>query len=144
MATYTTNYNLKKPAGTELIKVSDINGNMDIIDTAMKTISDDTGHRIDSKLLTVSSSVSQYKVNLPNSCMAFLIGTTSSISRCWAVIAITYSSGAVYTLELGKGSGVTFSTETGKLVVGTSSSGTATVWAFSNSSTKLADISVET
>lgn len=36
MATYTPNYNLKKPSGTEDINVNDINGNMDIIDTAIK------------------------------------------------------------------------------------------------------------
>ena len=32
MATYTTNLNLKKPAGTEDINIADINGNMDTID----------------------------------------------------------------------------------------------------------------
>ena len=36
MASYTSNYNLKKPAGTENININDINGNMDIIDTALK------------------------------------------------------------------------------------------------------------
>lgn len=35
MATYTTNYNLKKPAGTENINIADINANMDTIDTAL-------------------------------------------------------------------------------------------------------------
>ena len=35
MATYTTNYNLKKPAGTENINIADINSNMDTIDTAL-------------------------------------------------------------------------------------------------------------
>lgn len=32
MASYTSNLNLKKPAGTEDINVADINGNMDLID----------------------------------------------------------------------------------------------------------------
>ena len=32
MATYTSNLNLKKPAGTEAINVADINGNMDTLD----------------------------------------------------------------------------------------------------------------
>ena len=36
MASYTSNYNLKKPAGTENININDINGNMDTIDTALK------------------------------------------------------------------------------------------------------------
>ena len=35
MATYTSKLNLKKPAGTENINISDINGNMDIIDGAV-------------------------------------------------------------------------------------------------------------
>lgn len=35
MASYTSNYNLKKPAGTENININDINGNMDIIDAAL-------------------------------------------------------------------------------------------------------------
>ena len=40
MASYTPNLNLKKPAGTEDINVADINGNMDILDTAIKTLRD--------------------------------------------------------------------------------------------------------
>ena len=36
MATYTTNYLLKKPTTTENVLVSDINDNMDIIDTKLK------------------------------------------------------------------------------------------------------------
>jgi len=38
MANSTTNYNLKKPLGTENYNVDDQNGNMDIIDAAMKII----------------------------------------------------------------------------------------------------------
>lgn len=37
----TTNYNLKKPADNENADIADINDNMDIIDAAMKCISDD-------------------------------------------------------------------------------------------------------
>lgn len=36
MATYTTNYNLKKPADSDFINVADLNGNADIIDTELK------------------------------------------------------------------------------------------------------------
>lgn len=43
MASYTPNFNLKKPAGTEDINVSDINGNMDTIDSALKTLTDRNG-----------------------------------------------------------------------------------------------------
>ena len=34
MATYTTNLNLKKPAGTESANIADINNNMDLLDSA--------------------------------------------------------------------------------------------------------------
>lgn len=36
MATYTDNYNLKKPDGTDYVDIQDINNNMDAIDTALK------------------------------------------------------------------------------------------------------------
>ena len=35
MASYTPNLNLKKPAGSEAVVIGDINGNMDLIDTAV-------------------------------------------------------------------------------------------------------------
>ena len=37
MATLTTNYKLKKPATTDNVSIGDINSNMDIIDTQMKS-----------------------------------------------------------------------------------------------------------
>ena len=42
MASYTSHYNLKKPAGTEDINVNDINTNMDAIDEAIYSVSDKT------------------------------------------------------------------------------------------------------
>ena len=36
MATYTTNYNLKKPADSDFITIADLNGNADIIDEELK------------------------------------------------------------------------------------------------------------
>lgn len=36
MATYTTNYNLKKPADSDFINVADFNGNADIIDAELE------------------------------------------------------------------------------------------------------------
>lgn len=40
MATYTTNYNLKKPATTDNVSIADINGNMDVVDAALKAADD--------------------------------------------------------------------------------------------------------
>lgn len=41
MANFTTNYNLKKPLTTENYDIADQNGNMDIIDTQLKSHTDD-------------------------------------------------------------------------------------------------------
>ena len=38
MASYTTNLNLKKPAGSEAVAIGDINNNMDAIDQAYGTL----------------------------------------------------------------------------------------------------------
>ena len=38
MATYTTNYNLKKPADSDFINIADLNGNADIIDEELKVL----------------------------------------------------------------------------------------------------------
>lgn len=38
MATYTPNYNLKKPADSDSYDIADANGNMDIIDGALNTL----------------------------------------------------------------------------------------------------------
>lgn len=40
MASYTPNYNLKKPAQDDFFDVDDFNGNTDILDTTIKNISD--------------------------------------------------------------------------------------------------------
>lgn len=40
MATLTTNYKLKKPAASDSVSIADINNNMDIIDTQIKTNAD--------------------------------------------------------------------------------------------------------
>lgn len=40
MANFTPNYNLKKPLGSEYFDVEDQNGNMDLIDTALKETAD--------------------------------------------------------------------------------------------------------
>ena len=36
MATYTPNYNLKKPGASDTVDIADINGNMDVIDQIPK------------------------------------------------------------------------------------------------------------
>ena len=40
MASYTKNYNLKKPAGNDAYNIEDQNGNMDLLDQALKNKAD--------------------------------------------------------------------------------------------------------
>lgn len=40
MATYTPNYNFKKPDRTDTVNISDLNGNMDALDSELKSVSD--------------------------------------------------------------------------------------------------------
>ena len=56
MATYTTNYNLKKPADSDFINVADFNGNFDTIDTELKKrpVVDEDGKLSDSLLPDLS------------------------------------------------------------------------------------------
>lgn len=89
--------------------------------------------RVYSKLLD-SGSAAAHTVTIPNSFRGMLIGTTSSINRCFAVLVVTYASGAVFVQEISKGSEVTFDTNTnGKLVISTTSSGTLELMVFAKS-----------
>ena len=56
MATYTTNYKLKKPADSDFINVADFNGNFDTIDTELKKrpVVDEDGKLSDSLLPDLS------------------------------------------------------------------------------------------
>ncbi len=49
MATYTPNYNLKKPDGSDFIHVADLNGNFDAIDSQMKANSTPSWNSITNK-----------------------------------------------------------------------------------------------
>jgi len=56
MATYTTNYNLKKPASSDNVSIGDINDNMDTLDTTIKSVSD-TANGKQAQHSTVSISI---------------------------------------------------------------------------------------
>ena len=56
MASYTTNLNLKKPAGSENVAIGDINNNMDTIDQAYGTLN--SKYVVDKKTLGTSQSIS--------------------------------------------------------------------------------------
>lgn len=46
MASYTPNYNLKKPADADSYDIADANGNMDLIDSALKTLDNKANYKI--------------------------------------------------------------------------------------------------
>ena len=55
MATNTTNYQLKKPATTDYVTISDINANMDKIDTQMKANADAIAGKAGTSVATQST-----------------------------------------------------------------------------------------
>lgn len=69
MASYTPNYNLKKPADADSYDIADHNGNMDKIDTALNTLSSKslnkrtiTGTTTDGGNLNINMGVEQYEI----------------------------------------------------------------------------------
>ena len=70
MASYTTNLNLKKPAGSENVAIGDINNNMDIIDNAYGTLN--------SNITSQFGKLHNYKQNSANSINIELPFTPSS------------------------------------------------------------------
>ena len=55
MASYTTNLNLKKPSGSENVAISDINGNMDTIDSAVGALQDRFGNYSETAITSLDS-----------------------------------------------------------------------------------------
>lgn len=66
MATNTTNYNLKKPALTDFYDVADQNGNMDLIDAAMKGLEDGKVAKVEGKNLSTNDFTTDEKTKLQN------------------------------------------------------------------------------
>lgn len=69
MAQYTQNLNLKKPAGTDNVLISDINGNMDVLDAKAKNLDDKiaaNGANVDSKIAAVEAKVDVNSARIDN------------------------------------------------------------------------------
>lgn len=75
MATYTPNLNLKKPATTDLVSIADINGNMDIIDTALAGAGG--GAEIHSNLSASSWTADSTYSDFPYRCALAITGVTA-------------------------------------------------------------------
>ena len=90
MATYTSNLNLKKPAGREHVAIGDINNNMDAIDQAYGTLNSNTafqvgdtyiinGSQIPFRTLADKSAI-LFKIRLPKECASNVGSFTVSIT----------------------------------------------------------------
>ena len=87
--------------------------------------------------LAAPSEKSSFNLSIKNSARYLVIGTSSATARCFASIVISYSSGAVYTLDLKLGSDVTLNTSTNnRLQINTGSSTTMNVMIISLNDTK--------
>jgi len=66
VATNTTNYNLKKPAMTDFYDIADQNGNMDLIDAAMKGLDNVKVAKVTGKSLSTNDFTTDEKTKLQN------------------------------------------------------------------------------
>lgn len=87
MASYTSNLNLKKPAGSENVAIGDINNNMDIIDTAYGTLNS----KVTSNYGEIETGV-QYEI-CGNIVTIFINGKTVSAASSWTTL-VNLPSGA--------------------------------------------------
>jgi len=76
MASYTTNLNLKKPAGSESVSIGDINNNMDMIDQAYGTLNNKLGKQVQTETFTGTSN-SDSVVSVPTTINGKSTGTAS-------------------------------------------------------------------
>ncbi len=70
MASYTTNLNLKKPAGSENVAIGDINNNMDVIDQAYGALSD----QIAKQTIAISGVTSDHTIDTNSSLISKIAG----------------------------------------------------------------------
>lgn len=90
MASYTTNLNLKKPAGSENVAIGDINNNMDLIDSAYGTLNSKLKEDVSNKIslsctVATISDFSAYKCGSIIT-ISFIATATSSISSGTEVV----------------------------------------------------------
>ena len=80
MATNTTNYNLKKPALTDFYDVADQNGNMDLIDAAMKGLEDGKVAKVEGKSLSTNDFTTDEKTKLAGIASGAQVNTVTSVA----------------------------------------------------------------
>ena len=93
MASYTPNYNLKKPAGTDPVQISDINGNMEIIDTQLKATNDQIGSFGNCVFIGGSNNSAEHTETLLNNhkfsefryLWVFSLSTSAQVQNSWFI-----------------------------------------------------------
>ena len=75
MATYTTNYNLKKPADADSYDIADANGNMDIIDGALGTLNNQMANKANNSIVQIDTEAkTTYTFNAPKTSGSYEVG----------------------------------------------------------------------
>lgn len=87
MPTYTTNYNLIKPLGTDLYDISILNSNMDIIDDTIKEIDESHIRHVTGTLSTAG----WYRVGTINTANVGAVDNTNNVSIARIAIGGGYS-----------------------------------------------------
>ena len=63
---YTSNYNLKKPDGTDVVNIEDFNGNADIIDIQLKTLKTAVDGKANTSHTHTKSQITDFPASLKN------------------------------------------------------------------------------
>ena len=104
MASYTTNLNLKKPAGSENVAIGDINNNMDIIDNAYGTVNSKLKENVSNKIslscaVATISTFSAYKCGSIVSISFIATATGNIASGTEVVFNATYADNNLKTIQ---------------------------------------------
>ena len=123
MASYTTNLNLKKPAGSENVAIGDINNNMDTIDQAYGTLNSNINSLIPQKIIRATDATTSITLNIPNSARIMIDFLSNSVNADFSINMLSSTTGTIAIQEKAKGSEVTFDTSvTNKLTINLSNS----------------------
>ena len=123
---YTSNYNLKKPDGTDVVNIEDFNGNADIIDTQLKTLKTAVDGKANTSHTHTKSQITDFPASLknPTSLTVQFNGTTNKTYDGSTAQTVNITPSAIGAAASSHGTHVSYSTDAPK-VAGTASAGTA-------------------
>lgn len=119
MASYTTNLNLKKPAGSENVAIGDINNNMDAIDAAYGTLNSKTSAELgvySNRVQNVSSTEPAIVTKRGNVCVIsgyieYLVSPTSSQTSILTIPSGYMPASNIYTTVVRASDGKAFAAQ---------------------------------